>query len=360
MKREMDLYTDYLLSSFGPVTATGLSSLLDGSLSHDRITRLLSGQEYGSRELWQEVKSLVRSHEHEDACLIFDDTIISKPYTDENEMICWHWDHSKNRNEKGINLLTAFYHTQSLTESEPLRIPISFECVKKTVRYCDPKTGKEKRKSTVTKNEMMRCMVQQAKENQHLKFRYVLADSWFSSSDNMLFIDRLKKYFVMDIKSNRLCMFSSEDRNRGQWTSLDELALQPEQPVKVWIKDLAIEVILCKFVFTNKDGSIGEMYLASNDLNLSTEKFQTLYKKRWSVEEYHKSLKQNASLAKSPTRTVTTQTSHLFASLLAYVKLERLKFVHRLNHFALKAKVYFAALKMAWKQLDHLKYYQTA
>ena len=28
MEKEMDLYTDYLLSSFGQVTATGLSSLL--------------------------------------------------------------------------------------------------------------------------------------------------------------------------------------------------------------------------------------------------------------------------------------------------------------------------------------------
>jgi len=360
MKIEMDLYTDYLLSSFGQVTATGLSNLLDGSLSHDKITRTLSGQEYSSKDLWKEVKTLVRDHENEDACLIFDDTIISKPYTDENDIISWHWDHSKNRNEKGINLLTAFYHTQSSTETEALRIPVSYECVKKTIRYLDPKTGKEKRKSATTKNEMMRSMVQNAIENQHLKFRYVLADSWFASSDNMLFIDRLNKYFVMDIKSNRLCMLSSENRNKGEWTNLDKLALQPEQPVKVWIKDLEIEVILCKFVFKNKDGSTGEMYLVSNDLSLSAEKLQTLYKKRWSVEEYHKSLKQNASLAKSPTRTVTTQTSHLFAALLAYVKLEKLKFVYKLNHFALKAKVYLAALKMAWKQIDVLNNYQTA
>jgi hypothetical protein len=187
MGKEMDLYTDYLLSSFEQVTATGLSSLLDGSISHDKITRLLSGKDYVSKDLWQEVKLLVRSHESDDACLIFDDTIVSKPYTDENDLICWHWNHSKSRNEKGINLLTAFYHTQSSTESEALRIPVAFECVKKTVRYNDPKTGKEKRKSFVTKNEMMRSMVQQAVDSQHLKFRYVLADSWFASSDNMLF-----------------------------------------------------------------------------------------------------------------------------------------------------------------------------
>ncbi|MDR0287842.1 MAG: transposase [Clostridiales bacterium] len=356
----MDLYTDYLLSSFGQVTATGLSKLLEGSLSHDKITRLLSGHAYGSKELWQEVKPLVRDHESEDACLIFDDTIVSKPYTDENEIICWHWDHSKGRNEKGINLLTAFYHTQLPEETEALRVPVAFECVKKTVHYCEIKTRKEKRQSPVTKNEMMRTILLQAIEKQHLKFRYVLSDSWFASSDNLLYIHKLQKYFVMDMKSNRLCMFATEDRNKGRWTSLDKLELQSEQPVKVWIKDLEIAVVLCKFVFTNKDGSTGEMYLVSNDLELSAEKFRTLYKKRWSVEEYHKSLKQNASLAKSPTRTVTTQTTHLFASLLAYVKLERLKFVYKLNHFALKAKLYLAALKMAWTQLDLIKNYKCA
>jgi hypothetical protein len=284
MKREMDLYTAYLLSSFSQVTATGLSSLLDGSISHDKITRMLSAQSYDSKALWHEVKPLVREYENDDACLIFDDTIVSKPYTDENDMICWHWDHSKNRNEKGINLLTAFYHTQSATSSEPLRLPVSFECVKKTVRFIDPKTGKEKRKSEVTKNEMMRSMVKNAVENQHLKFRFVLSDSWFASSDNMLFIHRLKKYFVMDVKSNRLCMLFTEDRNKGAWTNLDKLSLQPEQPVKIWIKDLEIPVLLCKFVFTNKDGSTGEMYLLSNDLKLSAEQFQRLYKKQWSVE----------------------------------------------------------------------------
>jgi hypothetical protein len=55
---------------------------------------------------------LVREYESEEACLIFDDTIVSKTYTDENDFICRHWDHSKGRNEKGINLLTAFYRTQ--------------------------------------------------------------------------------------------------------------------------------------------------------------------------------------------------------------------------------------------------------
>jgi hypothetical protein len=41
---------------------------------------------------------------------------------------------------------------------------------------------------------------------------------------------------------------------------------------------------------------------------------------------------------------------------VAYVKLEKLKFVHKLNHFALKAKIYLAASKAAWNELHKMKY----
>jgi hypothetical protein len=317
---------------------------------------MLSGHDFTSKDLWHHVKPLVRMHETEDACLIIDDTLIGKPYMDENDIICWHWDHSKGRNEKGINLLTAFYHSQALNTSEALRIPISYECVKKTIRYCEIKTRREKRQSPVSKNEMMRSMISRAVEKQHPVFKNVLADSWFSSSDNLLFIHKLKKYFLMDMKSNRQCMFATSDRNKGQWSSLDKLSLTPEHPVQVWLKDMEIPVHLCKLVYTNRDGSTGEMYLVSNNLELSTEEIKTLYKKRWSVEEYHKSLKQNASLSKSPARTVTTQSNHLFASLLAYVKLEKLKFAHKLNHFALNARIYLATSKAAWNELYNIKY----
>ena len=34
-KPMLDLYADYLISSFGPTTATGLSRLLQAQLSHD-------------------------------------------------------------------------------------------------------------------------------------------------------------------------------------------------------------------------------------------------------------------------------------------------------------------------------------
>lgn len=354
MEKLLDLYTDYLQVTFRMATATGLSAMLDGAVSHDKITRLLSSPEFTSKDLWTAVKPLVRQHQTRTACLIFDDSIEEKPYTDESELVCWHYDHTKNRSVKGINLLTAFYHSHGPGQELPLRVPVGFETVRKPRCWCEIKTRKEKRSAEVTKNELMRQMIEKCIHNQ-LEFTYVLGDSWYGSTDNMRFIHSKKKVFIFAMKENRMAALTEEDRNAGRWTRIDELQIAAHVPVKVWLKDLEIQIFLLKQVFTNKDSDTGTRYLVSNDLNLTNDQFDTLFKKRWSVEEYHKSIKQNTALEKSPTRTIRTQSNHLFASILAYVKLEKYKFATALNHFALKSKLYLVAIKAAFKELHSLK-----
>jgi hypothetical protein len=78
------------------------------------------------------------------------------------------------------------------------------------------------------------------------------------------------------------------------------------------------------------------------------------------IECYHKSLKQNVSLEKSPTQTETTQTKHFFAALCGFSKLERLKVQTKRNHFALKAKLYLNALHSAFSTLRALTPVQVA
>jgi len=53
MKKELlELYSDYLLSSFGYTTAAGLSDLPDKQIGHDRITDFLAGSDFNSGDLW--------------------------------------------------------------------------------------------------------------------------------------------------------------------------------------------------------------------------------------------------------------------------------------------------------------------
>jgi hypothetical protein len=76
---------------------------------------------------------------------------------------------------------------------------------------------------------------------------------------------------------------------------------------------------------------------------------------RVKVEEFHKSIKHNSGLAKSPTKTVRTQSNHLFMSILAFFKLEKLKIKHKLNHFALRTKLLIKANQVSFMELQRLK-----
>lgn len=155
--------------------------MVNGAVSHDKITRFLSEREYTSKDLWLEVKSAVRQIEGEDGVLVFDDTMSEKRWTDENEVVCWHYDHTKGRLAKGINLLNALYHNGDVS------IPVAFEVVKKPLRFCDVATRQLKRASLVTKSDLMRDMLAVCVANQ-LKFRYVLMDSWYAVRENVEFI----------------------------------------------------------------------------------------------------------------------------------------------------------------------------
>jgi hypothetical protein len=340
----IDLYSDYLICSSRQTTATGLSELTEGLISHDAITRFLSGEEMNGKTLWLKIKKLVREYENEEACLIFDDTVIEKPYMDENDIICWHWDHREGKNVKGMNLLTAFY--TSASGGKVLRVPINYQIIAKTERYTDPKDGKEKRRSERTKNELMREMIDAQIKNR-VKFGYILADSWFSSAENMKFINKKKKVFIFELKENRLASRTESDRKQGLFERIDQIKMLERKPVQVWLKDLETSVVLFKQVFTNKDGSTGTRFLVTNDLEMTKGRFEALYKKRWGVEEYHKSLKQNASIGSSPAHTERTQGNHVFSAIYAYVKLERAKLSRSINHFALKLLIYMESMKSA-------------
>ena len=343
------MYSDYLLSSFGATTATGLSALLEGAISHDQVTRFLSREDYDAKTLWQHVKGMVRDIEEDDGVLIFDDTIQEKPYTDENDLICWHYDHSQNRTVKGINLLNCVYHASDVS------LPVTYELITKPVLYSDVKTRRVKRKSLVTKNDLMRDMLSVCKSNR-IKYRYVLADSWFSSKENLQFIrNSLDKHFVIAIKSNRTVALSYEDKRDGRFARIDAQNLTEDTPVQAWIKGLDFPVLLIRQVFTNKDESTGEIFLACSDLTCDGETIETIYQKRWKVETFHKTLKSNAALSKSPTRRVRTQSNHCFVAIYAAARLEGLCVKHRLNHFALRSRLYLKAIRHAFQELQILK-----
>ena len=214
MKQMLDVYSDYLLASFSYTTATGLPRLMRGEISHDQVTRFLSSEMKPSKDLWQPVKPYQRTIQSSTGVLIIDDSIEEKPYTDENDIICRHFDHSKGRTVKGINFLSCLYHNGGVS------LPIDFRLVEKTEKYSDRKTNQEKRRSAVSKNESARLMIEQVVKNK-VEFQFVLFDVWFSSKENLNFIkDELKHDFICPLKGNRKVAVSLADKREGQWQKL--------------------------------------------------------------------------------------------------------------------------------------------
>lgn len=353
-KALLDLYSDYLLSSFSLATATGLASLVDQAYSHDQITRFLDQPRYEQKEYWQTIKPVVRQVERDDAAILVDDTIEEKPYTDESELVCYHYDHTQGRSVKGINLLNFVYQTVA-PSGESVSLPVAYEVVTKPEVYQDPKSGKYRRRSEISKNELVRQRLKILSQFNQLRFKYVLNDIWFSSKENMIWIKQeLHKEFVMAVKDNRLVALSEADKRQGRFVTLADLELKPNQGRLVYFKGINFPILVAKQVFINQDGSTGTLYLASSDTSLTYDQITTIYQKRWNVEVIHKSLKQNAALERSPTKVMRAQCNHIFAAMVAVTKLECLKLTQQTNHFALKSKLYLKAIKAAFAELRAL------
>ena len=329
-----ELYEEMLLISPGLVTATGISKVMDNEVSHDKITRLLSGGIFSEKYIWQKAKSLCHEIATEAAVFIIDDSIQGKPYTKENDLICWHFDHSKHRHVKGVNFLTGLYYSWGIS------VPVSVEFVTKPIKTRNEK-GRTVRKSEVSKNELFRKMVGHAGDN--LQFSYVLSDSWYGNSKNMQFIHQKNQKFIFAIKGNRKIALSREEKEKGHYVSIKTLESEGRSLV-VYVKQLDFPIAITSQVFKNGDDT-ATLYLASNDLDLASEQMTTIYQKRWKVEEYHKSIKSNICFAKSPTKTVKTQKSHFIASIAAFNRLELLKIRKKKNHFALKSYLQIVAMK---------------
>ncbi|MCL5031491.1 MAG: transposase [Bacteroidetes bacterium] len=198
----------------------------------------------------------------------------------------------------------------------------------------------------------------------NIEFKYVLNDVWYASSENMMYIkSELGKDFIMPVKTNRKIALSKKDKLNGKYVTVSEPAYRTGRlELKEGVTyNIYLEAVRFPSryqsgqIFKNDDGSQGVLYLVSSDLTLTYDNIVAIYQRRWKVEEYHKSLKQHASLCKSPTKRVRTQSNHIFAAIYAFFKLENLSIKAKVNQSALRSKIYISANRAAFNELKNMK-----
>jgi len=352
MQQLQDIYINFTISSFEKIEMTKLSKLR--GCSHDIFTKhlLLNDTLDDDKRLWKSIKPFLRNYENEDSgCILIDDMLMHKPWTKTNDIVCWHYDHVSQRMEKGILMLNFHY-----TDASGISIPLGYEIITKTEEKWNDEYQKYVKKSLFTKNEIMQDKLKILHYHNEVKYRYILFDKWFASTKNLVFIEEeLKKKFVCPIKSNRKIALTVEERNKGKYVNISTIGIEGGSSRLIYLEGYEKPLRLIKQVVKNgDDGESIYLYLVTNDIDLSFDEVLKIYQRRWKIEEYHKSLKQNLKIEHSPTKVETSQRNHIHLAVCGFIKLEKLRLNYKMNHFAIKEKIYIEALKVAYKKVEKL------
>lgn len=342
-------YVDYLLSTEGHVSSVDLSQALDGVFSHDQITRMLSRGAVDNQTLYAKGKAFIKGKGTKGpVTLSIDDSMVAKPYMQLSSTVNYHYDDTRGYCVKGINFVSALWG------DEQASVPLGVHLVEKHL-VADGQS--QKWKATKNKNELLRRMVGALTRSRVVD--YVLCDSWYSGKENLIFIkESCQTHFIISLKSNRGVATSKKEALSGHFKPVEEVRLG-KGAVKLYIKGVDFAVLVVKQVLKNGDGSSSTLYLASSDQDLSREQILQLYKRRWKVEEYHKSLKNNCSLTKCQARVPAAQQSHFCLATLGFLLLEKAKLKEDRNHFALKKQLNILTIKYGMKTIKQYLHSKT-
>lgn len=288
----LDKYTTFLIANGNRYSGVEVSKALNmenSAPAHDSISRWLAEQTYKPESLWNYVKREVSLK----SSLIVDDTVLDKKWSPKNELVNFHWSGNEHKTIRGISLVNL------LSTSNDDCIPIDYRVYE----------GKKKHKN---KNEHFLDMLQSAK-NRGFEPDFIMADSWYSSLENMKIIEKLGWKFIFGLKENRLV-----NEVQGNYVAVSALDWTKKQVRKVWLKGFGF-VIVAQIVFKNGD----IRYFATNDLR--TTDYETLSKqakKRWTIEEFHRGIKQTTGIEKCYSIKRSSQLTHIFSCFVAFVKLE--------------------------------------
>lgn len=277
-------------------------------MSHDSVTRWLTRSTYTSSDLWKHVQPLVSL---ETGYLIGDDSLLSKKYSRENELA------KKQYSGNAHGLVNGICLVNLLWTSGKEYIPVDYRIYRKE------NDGK-------TKNDHFQDMLRKAKKRGFTPL-YILTDAWYSGVENLKLITKdLHWNFISSLKSNRLVSVT-----KGIYISVSDLALADKQVRKVWLKEYG-HVLVCKLVDTNGDIT----YLATNDLALTDyDSFIGHCDHRWKIEEFHRGIKQTTGIEKCYATTASSQKTHIFASFIAFVKLETARIKEHVSWYEQKAMI---------------------
>lgn len=288
----LNTYVTFLIGNgnrYSGVEASKALAQTDDRPAHDTITRFLADGAYEPEQVWDHV----REHVSLTDALIVDDTVLDKQRSTHNELAHFHWSGNAHKRIRGISLVNL------LSTNGTTRLPVDYRIY-------------EGAASGVTKHDHFQTMLDTAKQR-GFKPSHVMADTWYASLENMKKIVTLGWKFIMGIKENR-----QVNETQGEYVAVSSLDWTDRSVRKVWLKGFGF-VLAARIVYANGD----TRYVCTNDLSLTAyDDFSHESKERWSIEEFHRGIKQTTGIEKCYSTLRTSQLTHIFASFVAFVRLE--------------------------------------
>ncbi len=301
-----NMYISYLLSDPHYTSCTRLSDILQ-SVSHDSINRFLERERYEPKDLFDEEKEKI---ELTGGTLSVDDSVLDKPYSDSSKaaFIDYFWSGKHKRPVKGINLISLFY-----TDIHGISVPVNF-------RICDKKSGK-------TKNDYFREMLLEV-ISWGLTPAWITGDSWYSGNDNLKFIRKINMNFLFGIENNRL--ISTE---RGKYIQIQTLEDWPQDGKSVYLKEYGmVRVFRQMYKKVYRYYILGVADLDNLD-GISHVDFERIHAAHWSIERFHRAIKQVCNIERFQVRRENPIKNHIFCALKDFVRLEFMRFDKIIPHW---------------------------
>lgn len=141
--------------------------------------------------------------------------------------------------------------------------------------------------------------------------RYVRFDGWYSGLDNLKFLKQFDWRWLTRLKSNR-----SVDPDDTGNVAIADIEIGEEGRI-VHLKGYGMIKVFR--VVTDFDEA---EHWATNDLTMTVAHREELAVQAFSIEEYHRGLKQCCGVEKCQARSGTAQKNHILLSVRAFVRLE--------------------------------------
>ena len=279
-----EIYKAFLQATSVRYSGVALSEVSPVEISHDSISRWLQDRHFRPSEIWAITENLINPSEPN--LLIADDTILAKEHSKKIELVNYQYSGNVHDVIAGIGLLNLVWHGLETEQT----IPVDYRL------YDKDTDGK-------TKNSHFCDMLSLAK-SRGLKPNAVVFDSWYSSLKNLKAIRDHGWIWVTNLRKNRKV-------NRDE--NLEDLQI-PEAGLSVHLRGYGWVTV---FKFEAKNGRID--YITTNMRDPTRESIESLMKARWSIEVYHRELKQTCGIERCQARTGRAQRNHICLAIKAWI-----------------------------------------